>query len=256
MTQDYRKTLKRAGKAVVSTEGDLPTKQKPIPSANNVLEVTMPEKEASDTQDLKRKAKSFVELEITGSKGVKYKVAVPSGYANLVPRVWEWTQQRYECADMISEGTIPYQEIADAVGIHRTTIYGWLEHPEFRDHVNALVMETGFANKRERIARLSGLSSRLLKKLVNELDSVKLTDKSLGAVLSAIGQYSKHLAQEKEEFVEATKVDQTTNISGAIGVAQVELDSLLDGKTAEERKALEDEFNKMGDAIIRGLTGG
>jgi hypothetical protein len=255
MAKDLRRALKRATAAVTeSSEGQLPVRTEPLPSDNNVIRVEEPEVE-SNPQELRRKTKDYTELTITGSKGKKYTVVIPTSYASHIPKVWEWTEQRYAVADDIGAG-IPIKQVADSHGLHRITIYGWLEHPEFKEHVDSMVMETGFANRRERIQQLSRLSDMLVTKIVNELGSIKLNEKSVGAILSTIGQYAKHLGQEKEEFVEATKVEQQTTLNGTLGVAQLNIDKVLDNKTVEERQALEEDFAKMGDDFIRNLTGG
>lgn len=253
MSRDIRKVLKRASKAVQSSEAELSVRSKPLPAQDNVLEEHEPEVELQ-THELKRKSKEFVEMEITGSKGKKYKVAVPSGYAKLVPKVWEWTPERYKVAEDLGAG-LPMVQVAEINGYNRTTIYGWLEHPEFREHVDGIVLESGMANRRERIATLNRLSDMLIRKVANELSAIKLNEKSIGAVLSSIGQYAKHLAQEKEEFVESSKVEQQTTLNGTVGVAHVNIDNALNGKPSEERQKLEEEFNAMADDIIRGLTG-
>jgi hypothetical protein len=255
MAKDLRKTLKRATAAVTqSSEGQLPVRTEPFPSDGNVLSVIEPEQE-TNVQEIRRKTKDYTELQLTGSKGKKYTVVIPTSYINQVPKVWEWTPLRYQVADDIGAG-IPIKQVGEMHGLHRITIYAWLEHPEFKEHVDSIVMETGFANRRERIQQLSRLSDMLVTKIVNELGSIKLNEKSVGAILSTIGQYAKHLGQEKEEFVEATKVEQQTTLNGTLGVAQLNIDKVLDNKTVEERQALEEDFAKMGDDFIRNLTGG
>ena len=204
-----------------------------------------------------RKTTKFSEITITGSKGERYTVVVPTSYLQAVPKVWEWNEERYKVAELIAEG-IPIAQIPDQPGVtirSRMTIYGWLEHPEFKEHVDALVLETGWANRRERIANLQHLNKILLRKVANEIDGIKLTDKSLGAVLSALQGGSKLIAQEKGEFIEETKVTQDTTITGTMGVATMDIDKLLQGKTEDERKELEKEFDEMGDDVIRALTG-
>jgi transposase len=254
MAKDLRKALKRATQAVTeSSEGQLPVRTDSLPTSE-VLSVVEPEVETTP-KELKRKSGNFVELTITGSKGKKYTVVIPASYAHQIPKVWEWTPERYQIADDIGSG-IPIKQVSESHGVHRSTIYAWLEHPEFKEHVDSMVMETGFANRRERVQQLSRLSDMLVTKIVNELGSIKLNEKSVGAILSTIGQYAKHLGQEKEEFVEATKVEQQTTLNGTLGVAQLNIDKVLDNKTVEERQALEEDFAKMGDDFIRNLTGG
>ena len=196
----------------------------------------------------------YVTMILTGTTGKTYKVMMPHSYADRVPKVWSWNEQRYLVADKISAG-LPLSEIADLTGVHRGIIYAWLQHPEFKEHVDGLTMETGWANKRERIAGLNKLTRVLFKKVMNEIDSVKLSDKSIGAVLTAIQTIAKQLGQEKEEFVEQTKVEQNTSISGAVAVVGLSVDSMLASKTTEERAKLEEDFKLMGDDIIRSITG-
>jgi hypothetical protein len=206
-----------------------------------------------------RKTKEFEEITIQGSKGQRYTVVVPASYVKAIPKIWEWTEERYKVAELIAEG-LPIAQIPNHPEVtirSRMVIYGWLEHPEFKEHVDALVMESGWANRRERLSNLSHLNRVLLNKVLKEIDGVKLTDKSLGAVLSAIHGGSKLIAQEKGEFIEESKVTQDTNISGTLGTVQVTqtFDQLMEGKTEDERKALEKEFEAVGDEIIRSLTG-
>lgn len=206
-----------------------------------------------------RKTKDFETITIMGSKGQKYSVVVPASYVNAIPKVWEWNAERYKVAELIADG-VPIAQIPDHPEVSfrsRMVIYGWLEHPEFKEHVDALVMETGWANRRERLSNLQHINRVLLNKLVREIDSIKLTDKSLGSVLTALQAGSKLIAQEKGEFIEETKVTQDTNISGTLGTIAVTqtFEELMEGKTEDERKALEKEFEAAGDEIIRQLTG-
>jgi len=223
----------------------------PLTNAGTPLEIS--ETGGAD----RRKAKSFETITISGSKGQSYKVAVPGSFVKMVPKIWEWNQERYRVAELIAQG-IPIAQIPDYSDVtitSRMTIYGWLEHPEFKEHVDALVLETGWANRRERISKLNRLNEMLLNKVMRELDGVQMTDKMAGALLSAIQAGSKLLSQEKGEFVEESKVTQDTTVSGTIGTVSMKMEDFMSSKTAEERKALEDEFDNLGDDIIRNLTG-
>jgi hypothetical protein len=135
-----------------------------------------------------RKTKEFETITLHGSKGEKYQVVVPASYVDNIPKTWSWTAEKYKVAELIAEG-IPLAQIPNHPGVgikSRMTIYCWLEHPEFKNHVDGLVLETGWANRRERMAKMERLNEILLNKVVNELPNVKLTDKMAGAVLSAI----------------------------------------------------------------------
>lgn len=204
-----------------------------------------------------KKPKEFVNVKLTGSKGDIFEVAVPASYAPNIPKVWEWTEERYKVAEYIAQG-IPFSQIPDQPGVHfksRMVIYCWLEHPEFKEHVDGLVLESGWASRRERLAKLQRVNEVLLQKLVREIDGVKLTDKSLGAVLSALQAGSKLIAQDKGEFVEESKVSQETNMTAKVANVSLKVDDLLAEKSADEKKELEKEFDSVADDIIRSLTG-
>ena len=205
----------------------------------------------------RRKAKEYEHITVTGSKGETYKIAVPASYIQQVPRVWEWNEERYIVAEYIAKG-IPFSQIPDQPDVtirSRMTIYGWLEHPEFKEHIDALIMETGWASRRERLNNMQRLNNMLFTKVARELDSVKLTDKSLGAVLSALQMNAKFIAQEKGEFVEESKVTQDTNVTAKVSTVSASMDAMLASKSAEERARLEEEFDKQADDLIRSITG-
>lgn len=251
-----RRKLKTAVKPVSLTENEqkyiadnnvqrvVPGRQRP---SSKVLEVT------EDMDDLKDGVE-YITLELKGSTGKIYKVVMPRGYYKLVPKTWSWDEKRYKVAEAISAG-FPMTEVAKMYDVPRSVIYGWLQHPEFKEHVDGLTLETGWANQRERIAGLNKVQRLLFDKVVHEIEKVKLTDKSIGAVLSSLQMIAKQIGQEKGEFVEQSKVENNTTLNGAIGLAEIPVEAILNGKTSEERKALEEEFNKLGDDIIRSITG-
>lgn len=250
---DAVKSLARGVQSPTIADNKNKEKQRhtPMASDGNVLE-------ASGTGgSSRRKAREFEEITISGSKGQKYKVVVPASYINAVPKTWEWNAERYRVAELIAEG-VPLAQIPSYPEVtikSRMTIYGWLEHPEFKEHVDALVMETGWANRRERIAKLSRLNEILFNKVVRELDGVKITDKMAGALLSAIQAGSKLLSQEKGEFVEESKVSTDMNVTGTVATVTAKIEDLMATKSAEERDALEQSFDSIGDELIRHITG-
>ena len=203
---------------------------------------------------LTHKSPKYIQLDVKGSGDKVYTIVVPASYKNVIPKTWRWNPRRYKAADMIGAGH-PITQIAKELGIHKSMIYAWLQHPEFKGHVNGLVMETGWANKQERIAGLNKVTRLLFDKVVAEIDGVNLTDKSIGPVLTAIQTIAKQIAQEKDEFVEQSRVEQNTNISGLVGVAIANIDTIMASKSAEERRALEAQFKDVSDDVIRGITG-
>lgn len=260
-TRDARRTLSgikqlRKGVKPIEAREEPPkeygrTVRAPIQESANVVEERM----YAHLGDV-RKTNDFKTITIYGSKGQEYKVVVPASYVNNVPKVWEWTAERYRVAELIAQG-IPFTQIKDYPGVtikSRMTIYCWLEHPEFKSHVDGLILETGWANRRERLSKLTRLNEILLNKVVNELDKVQLSDKMAGALLTAINANAKLISQEKGEFIEESKVTQDTTITGSINVT-TKLEDMLHSKTDEEREALEREFDQLGDKFIRAMTG-
>lgn len=258
-TNGVRKQASILPPAVPPTElpaeegAEITTKFQPKKSA------VKPEETPVTIENTRRLTNNFVQLTVEGSNGKKYNITVPKSYVRNVPKVWEWNEDRYRVAELLADG-VAIKNIAldpeiKSINNHMT-IYGLMEHPEFQEHVNGLVLETGFASKRERIAGLKRVSEKLYDKLIRELGSVSLTkDKyALNAILTGLSTMLKQLAQEKEEFVEQSAVRQ--EVSGTFGVATINLDEvMLNTATDAERKKLEAEFNEIGDSIIRSLTG-
>jgi hypothetical protein len=228
----------------------------PLPPPTVTMSVTeaIPPKPGDLSTPRNAEGKEYIMMEVKGSNNKVYKVCIPQSYAKLIPKVWSWNDTRFKVAELISAG-IPMTEISKICDVSRHAIYGWLQHPEFKEHVDGITMETGWANKRERIAGLNKLTRLLFDKVINEIDGVKLTDKSIGAVLTSIQTIAKQLGIEKDEFVEQTKVEQNTTVSGVIGIAAIPVETLLNSKSTEDRAALEAEFDSVGDNLIRSITG-
>lgn len=203
---------------------------------------------------LLHKASGYIQLDVKGSGGKIYTIVVPQSYKDSIPKTWKWNAKRYKVGEMISAG-FPVSHISRTLGVNKSIIYAWLQHPEFKGHVDGLTMESGWANKQERIAGLNRVTRLLFDKVVAELGTVNLNDKSIGPVLVAIQTIAKQIAQEKDEFVEQSKVEQNTNLSGVVGVVSANIDALLASKSAEERRALEVQFKDVSDDVIRGITG-
>lgn len=226
-------------------------RNKPLPCAISAEEIPAERIEANP----QNRAHGYETIVVQSSKGKEYKLVVPQSYARHVPKYWSWNDQRYRVADMIAEG-IGIREVARTEGMpSQITIYGWLQHPEFKEHVDGLVLETGWANKRERIAGMSRATKKLFDKIIDELDGINLTDKSIGAVLSALPIFAKHLAQEKEEFVEQSAVQQQTNVSGTIITATAKVDEIMANLPSEDQEKMKAELSKMGDGLVAYLTG-
>lgn len=229
-------------------------RHKEIPGPKHIEE--LPIEESEDAGSLSP-TNDYIPIEVESSNGKRYKIMVPKSYKRSVPLTWKWTKERYRVAELIAMG-MPFSHIPNDPEVNitsRMVIYGWLQHPEFKEHVDGITMETGFANKRERIAGLNRLTQRLYDKVIAELEGVKLTDKSIGPVLTAIQTTAKLIAQEKQEFIEESKITQDTTVTGTIHNVHHKLDDILQSKTEEERKALAEAFDTVGNDIIRAITG-
>lgn len=208
-------------------------------------------------QEAKGKKVKFTTIEVIGSKGQKYKIAAPSSY--YVPRVWKWDAEKYYVAELLAAG-VSVQELIkrDDVKVNsKNTIYGWLQHPEFKEHVEWLTLETGIASKRERIASMKRVLNMMADKIIKHWDQIDLNDKNVVAFLNAYRDYAKYIAQEKEEFVEQTKVEQEVHadVKGTVATTSVDLEQYLASLEEDEREKMEREFSKVADQYIRQLTG-
>lgn len=204
----------------------------------------------------RRRSNTYVKIQVTGSNGKKYTIVAPKNRINHIPKKWKWTTERYKVAEMIADGIPITQIVRDPeLGVStRHTIYGWLEHPEFREHIDGLILETGLASKRERVAGMKKVTQQLFEKITEELDDLKLNDRNIGAILSNFQSMAKQLAQEKEELVELQRVQQNTSVDANIKMATVNIEELLKSMPASERRQLEHEFDRIGDEMIRNLT--
>lgn len=237
--------------------------QPPVPAGTRIRQKALPKPIAdhveigdADPTTIGRQTSNYTTIEVTSSKGKKLRLVIPASYANQIPKVWEWTTLRYDTAQMIADG-FPIVQIAETLGIgSRMTIYGWLEHPEFKEHVDTLISETSYANQRERIAGLNRLTKMLFDKLAHHIDHVPVTDRSVGALITGIQGGWKQIAQEKGEFVEQQSIQQTTNLTGTLATAHIDVSEVIKSKSEEERAAIEKEFEQLGDDFIRSLTGG
>jgi hypothetical protein len=252
------KTVKNPAVEANQKQGKRKTQRlQPLPASavqKNNLKVADPEQQAAFED---RNTKEYHEMELVGSKGERYTVVVPSSYVNGVPKVWKWTGERYRVAELIAQG-VPFAQIPDDPQVvinNRMTIYCWMEHPEFRNHVDGLIMETGWSSRRERLNNLKRMNDVLLQKVLREVDGMKLDSKNVGSLLTAIQAGAKLIAQEKGEFIEESKVSTDMTVEGKMVNIEAKMDDFVQSKTADEQAQLAKEFDAMGDDIIRALTG-
>lgn len=89
-----------------------------------------------------------------------------TGAANA--RAWQWTEQRERAAALLAADELSDEKIAKELGIGRTTLHEWKQHPEFaervRENVAAIrmdVLRVPIAKKHERVAMLERLRQKM-----------------------------------------------------------------------------------------------
>lgn len=220
----------------------------------------------ADISEQKIQPERYTTIEVVGSSGKTYRIAVLKSIVKSIPRKWKWNKTRYEVANLLADG-VPIERIVADPSIDigsKSTIYGWLEHPEFREHVDALIFEYGVASKRERLARLKKVADQLYDQLMDEtngLFAIALTEKNAAPLLAQYQNILKLIAQEKEELREIhhikqeSKTELTADVNGHVLTGTYQVEELLNSRSDSEREKLEKELDKIGDEIIRRLSG-
>lgn len=80
--------------------------------------------------------------------------------------VFTWTPKRKQAALLLSEGTKTYEEVAEEVRIHISTLWLWRKHDDFLLEVDRLTLENEKATK-------AGLLRRAFKALDEKKDGIK-----------------------------------------------------------------------------------
>src|ERR1043165_5338123 len=79
-----------------------------------------------------------------------------SDYARHLQRQIVWDKTRTTAASMLAVG-YSKSRIAEEIGVHRNTLYNWLDDPEFQAEVDRLSVMTGIANRAERLRMVNRL---------------------------------------------------------------------------------------------------
>ena len=163
-----------------------------------------------------------------------------------------WDESRRESAQLLADGKLTDQEIADRAGVARTTLWRWRKHPEFaaevEGHLEAFrseVRRRGIADRERRIKALNDRWNRLQRVMEERADDPSMANvaggrtgllvhnvKSVGfgetaqivdlyeidaALLKELREHEKQAAQELGQWVEQSKVEQTTKAYVAVG---------------------------------------
>jgi len=169
---------------------------------------------------------------------------------------WKWNKKRYAVAEEIALGK-PIKDIAHEYGISRYTIYKWLNEPEFSEYVDRLVYEFGAASKRERFIAIKQITEIMKQNILTGLAEIPMTEKTMSAYLSNYLKYLEHLAKEKGELTtkHEVKTNPTADVSRHVLTGTYQVEELLNNSSESQREKLEKELDKIGDEIIRKLSG-
>jgi len=86
-----------------------------------------------------------------------------------------WTEELSRAAVMLAEG-YPLQTVADEVGVQRTTIWRWRQHPEFAMEVDKLTLMYGLASKAERMRLINQAAKQMVSEEKIDLSGVTFLD--------------------------------------------------------------------------------
>lgn len=86
------------------------------------------------------------------------------GNLEATPLTYKWGKDSNEAAQLVAEGKLDHQEIAEKVGWSRVKLWRHRQHPEFKERVGSIVTDTAAALKLKGIAerqyRIDALVSR------------------------------------------------------------------------------------------------
>lgn len=129
---------------------------------------------------------------------------------------FEWNDNRYRAAKLLSEGVETQQHIADDVGVNEKTLRRWKDHKVFMEYVDKLTLDNELASR-------AGLLRAMYKGASLKEDNIK-EDKSTHL------DYMKGIA--KVQGLES----QNVNVTGAI--VTTEHDLISDPEVLEAANAL------------------
>lgn len=170
-------------------------------------------------------------------------------------QTFKWDRRKLQIASDLADG-YTHSQVAEMNGIDTRTITRYLKTTEFADYIDELIMESGIANRRLRIASMKRITHHLLEVVMQKLDRLNgatLDDESAKGLLSELREYYKLIAQEKNELVTILKSEASVNVQGEMsllhGIESVQ--SFIDDiKDDDKRKEAEQAIRAAADDLI------
>ena len=130
-----------------------------------------------------------------------------------MPR-FRWTEAAKAAAELVAAGELTTQEIADRVGVVRSTLWVWRNHPDFADRVEvhraairAEIFERGIARRELRVKALNDRWNRMRRVIEARADHESFANAPGGSTGLLVRTLKKIGSGEDAELVEEFAVD-------------------------------------------------
>lgn len=134
---------------------------------------------------------------------------------------FEWNEQRTEAAQLLANGRLSDSDIAEKLGIDRTTLWRWLQREEFAARVAELVENQrreieriGIAQRHQRLAGYNDRRTRLLRVIEARADDPQIVEGAGGGTGLLVRRKKKIGQGDASETVIEYAVD--TGLLGAL----------------------------------------
>lgn len=169
---------------------------------------------------------------------------------------FKWDNLKFDVANALADG-MTHVEIEALYGVAKRTIARWLNIRDFAEYLDSLIMESGLANRRVRVATTKRISEKLMGTVLRKLDRLDsdglLDDESAKGLLTEFREFAKLLAEEKRELVhlvESVNVN-TTTVEGTVKHKVEPVNNFLENLTDDaERVAAEQAIREAADELI------
>lgn len=127
---------------------------------------------------------------------------------------FEWTDHRINAAELLAARNLTHEEIAQRVGVARSTLWEWRRIPEFAARVDQITEENraetrriGIADKERRLSALNDRWNRMklvIEERANDPDHMKAPGGSTGLLVRTLKKIG---SGEDAELIEEFAVD-------------------------------------------------